>query len=575
MPMQIFSGIVIRPGLAIGEARPLKTQNWVISRHHILKDELDAELHSLNAAVARIKAEMEQQLQAFKGADSDREILESHLLILEDPEMLGQIRVSIADNLLSAAASVKENFEGVREHFSQLEDPYFAQRASDFKDVQNRLLHELTGSKVNIPDDWKPHQITVLEEAEPSLVSNLAQKGVKAYCAEHGSYTSHASIISRSLKLTALASLPGLFQAVKGGETLILDALQGKAILNPDADTLRLYQDLQKKYNHRQEAALREAELPTQTQNGQKIKLRLNLDLNTELGMLKQGNPDGVGLYRTEFLYLGQDALPDEESQFQNYRKMAEQFAPHSVTIRTFDLGGDKISHLIPSEPEDNPYLGLRGIRFSLAHEQLFRVQVRAVLRASAFGRLKLMFPMVADLKDFLAARSVVQSCMEQLAAQGVAFDSELPLGVMIEIPSAALCAEELAAHCDFMSIGTNDLIQYTLAADRNHSELTSYYLSHHPAVLKLMQTTLQAGKKHGKAVSICGEMASQTEYLPLLIGMGFEELSVAPASWLDCKAIIRRCDDILFKLVQEADLGSLAAIETLVYERLKPYYNP
>lgn len=575
MSMRSFKGIVIRPGLVIGEARPLKTKNWVILRHHITQDEMDKELHRLNAALARIKAEMEQQLQSFGGADLDREILESHLLILDDPEMLTQIRAGISEKLLSAEASVEENFQRVRDHFSSLEDAYFAQRASDFRDVQHRLLHELTGSRVQIPQDWKPHQIAVLEEAEPSLVNKLAQKGVKAYCAEHGSYTSHASILSRSLKLTALASLPDIFQTAKSGDTLILDAIQGKAILNPDAETLGLYQDLLKKYHHSQEAALREAELPTQTQNKKRIKLRLNLDLNTELETLKQGNPDGVGLYRTEFLYLGQEDLPDEESQFQNYRRIVEHFAPHSVTIRTFDLGGDKISHLIPSEPEENPYLGLRGIRFSLAHEQLFQTQIRAVLRASAFGRVKLMFPMVADLKDFLAARELVKTCMDQLAGQGLAFDPGIPLGVMIEVPSAALCSEELAAHCDFMSIGTNDLVQYTLAADRNHSDLSSYYISHHPAVLKLMQNTLKAAEKHGKAVSICGEMASQTEYLPLLIGMGFEELSVAPASWLDCKAIIRRCDESLFKTVEDADFSSLSAIENLVFERLKPYYNP
>ncbi|NLW19296.1 MAG: phosphoenolpyruvate--protein phosphotransferase [Candidatus Cloacimonetes bacterium] len=574
MAMRSFNGIVIRPGLVIGEARLLKTQNWVIRRHHIIQDELEAEQNSLNAALARIRAEMEQQLQAFKGADSDREILESHLLILDDPEMLGQIRADITDKLLSAAAAVEENFQRVRDHFTALEDPYFAQRASDFKDVQHRLLHELTGSSAQIPQDWQPGQIAVLEEAEPSLVNKLAQMGVEAYCAEHGSYTSHASILSRSLKLTALASLPNIFQTVNNGDTLILDALQGKAILNPDADTLNLYQDLLKKYQHSQETACQEAELPTQTQNGQRIKLRLNLDLNTELEAVKQGNPDGVGLYRTEFLYLGQETLPDEESQFQVYRRIAERYAPHSVTIRTFDLGGDKISHLIPSAPEENPYLGLRGIRFSLAHQQLFETQIRAALRASAFGRVKLMLPMVADLKDFLAAREIVHACMDQLAAQGLAFDPDIPLGVMIEIPSAALCSEELAVHCDFMSIGTNDLVQYTLAADRNHSGLTAYYTSHHPAVLKLMQTTLMAGEKQGKAVSICGEMASQAEYLPLLIGMGFKELSVAPASWLNCKAIIRRCDEDLFKIVKKADLNSLSAIENLVFERLKPYYN-
>ncbi len=574
MAMRALSGIVIQPGLIIGRVRRLEAQKWVISRLRIKADEVKSELAALQAAITKVELELAGQLNDFQGAEEDREILGAHLLILQDPDLMPRVRQQVSDSLISAAASVQKAFETVLDHFTGLNDSFFAQRAADFRDVQNRLLSELTGSPAASLDAWEPDQIAVLEEAGPSLVSSFGRHGVAAYCSEHGSFTSHASILTRSLKITAVSALPGVFALARDGETLILDGLDGKVILDPDPATLELYEQLSQKYRLQGELALRDLDQPTQTLDGRQIKLRLNLDLLSELEGLPSLKADGIGLYRTEFLYLGRDGLPPEELQFETYRQVAQKAAPHSVNIRTFDLGGDKISHLIPSPHEDNPYLGSRGIRFSLGHEDVFRVQVRAVLRASAFGRLKLMFPMVGDLRDFLRARRIVQACKEQLEAEGLAFDADLPLGVMIEIPSAALCADELAQNCDFLSIGTNDLVQYTLAADRNNSDLTPWYITHHPAVLKLLSLTLAAGQKHQKPVSICGEMASQTEYLPLLIGLGFTDLSVGASAWLNCKSIIRRCDERLTELVRTADLDSLGEIENLIYDLLKPYYS-
>ncbi|MDD4223818.1 MAG: phosphoenolpyruvate--protein phosphotransferase [Candidatus Cloacimonetes bacterium] len=574
MATRTLSGIVIQPGLMIGKARKIAPQNWIISRVKIGKKEVKTELESLQTAISTAEHELQQQLQNFTGDDDDREILSSHLMILNDPELISTIRQQISAGLVSAAASVQRAFKTVLDHFSGLDDPFFAQRAVDFRDVQNRLLGELTGSRAASLDGWEPNQIAVLEEAGPSLVSSFGRHEVKAYCSEQGSFTSHASILTRSLKITAVSGLSGLCAAVRDGDVLILDGIEGRLIIAPDHATLKLYEQRVQKYRQQGKQALSEAGLPAQTQDGRRIKLRLNLDLLPELEELDRLKADGVGLYRTEFLYLGKDALPGEELQFETYRQMARLAAPHSVTIRTFDLGGDKLSHLIPSPHEENPYLGNRGIRFSLAHEDVFRVQVRAVLRASAFGRLKLMFPMVSDLRDFLRARRIVQSCQEELAREGLPYDDNIPLGVMIEVPSAALCADDFAQNCDFLSIGTNDLVQYTLAADRNNSELSPYYLTHHPSVLRLLRITLAAGQKHGKPVSVCGEMASQSEYLPLLIGLGFSDLSVGPSAWLGCKSIIRRCDARLSELVQNADLDSFGEIENLIHDLLKPYYS-
>ncbi len=573
--MRAISGIVIQPGFAIGRARRIAPRNWVISRLLIKRDEVAAELAALQTALTAVESELAAQLNEFAGDADDKEILSSHLLILRDPELIPTIREQVTASLASAAASVQRVFENVLDHFAGLDDPYFAQRAADFRDVRDRLLGELTGSRAESLEGWEPDQIAVLAEASPSLISSFGRHEVAAYCSEHGSYTSHASILTRSLKLTAVSGLPGLYASVQDGDTLILDGFEGKVILAPDPATLQQYGQLAEKHRHSSELALREAGLPTQTLDGRQIKLRLNLELLPEPDSVHASAADGIGLYRTEFLYLDKDELPSEELQFATYREVALRTAPHSVVIRTFDLGGDKLSHLIPSPHEENPYLGNRGIRFSLDHEDVFRVQLRAVLRASAFGRVMLMFPMVSDLRDFLRARRVLQSCKEELARENLAFDDHLPLGVMIEVPSAALGADELAQNCDFLSLGTNDLVQYTLAADRNNDALAPWYTTHHPAVLKLLRLTLAAGQKYRKPVSVCGEMASQPEYLPLLIGLGCTDFSVGASAWLNCKSIIRRCDARLTELVQNADLDSLGEVENLIFDLLKPYYSP
>lgn len=573
--MQTINGLVIKSGLVLGRARLVSQPSLEVASSRITSREVNRELRLLNDAVDRVADDLGQHLQALRDAGSAREILEAHLLILRDPEIASLIHEAVSNKLESAAAAVQRVFSEVAAGFQNLDNEFYAQRSADYRDVQQHLLSELTGQKKADLQDWQPDQIAVLKEPTPSQVSAFSRLKVPAYCSEQGSFTSHASILTRSLNIAAVTALPGLCGQVRDGDALILDAIDGRVIIDPDQPTLLLYDQLREKYRSQEEQEARTPGEPTRTAGGRRIHLRCNLDLLSEIDRPAKLGADGIGLYRTEFLYLGKDRLPSEELQFEIYREVAEKAAPHSVTIRSFDLGGDKLSHLIPAPQEENPYLGCRGIRFSLAQPAIFRTQIRAVLKASQFGRINLMFPMVTDLKDFLAASSIVDKCRQELDAEGTPYDAEMPLGVMIEVPSAALCADELARHCGFLSIGTNDLVQYVLAADRNNSALTPYYVTHHPAVLQLLRQTLAAGLHYGKPVSVCGEMASLPEYVPLLIGMGFTDLSVNPSSYRECRRIIQRCDAELDALFAGQSFScGLAAIEELIYQRLKPYYH-
>ena len=572
--MHLIKGLVIYPGLMIGRARKLEPVSWDLPATHISPSSITAEIKSLEDAIHSLAKTIELQFKELKGSEEEKAILSSHLLILKDPELISQVKDSISKNLVPAAVAIQQVFSQVQEHFKNLSNDFLAQREADYRDVEQRLLLELTGKQQEVLHNWAADQIAILKEATPSWVSAFAYYKVPAYCSEQGSLTSHASILSRALKIISITDLAELWEKVSENEKIILDALDGKVIIDPDISTLQYYEKLNANYHKPEEPVIMEKDSPIKTKDGRRIKLRCNLDPLSDLNEPTKLNADGVGLYRTEFLYLGKDELPSEDYQFSIYKQVAELIAPHSVVIRTFDLGGDKLSHLIPSAPEDNPYLGNRGIRFSLSHKDVFKTQIRAVLRAAIYGKVKLMFPMVKDYQDYLQAKEIVEECKTELQKENIPFAQNLPLGVMIEIPSAALCAEELAENCDFMSVGTNDLVQYTLAADRNNSALSDYYITHHPAVLKLMMLTLQAGIKYEKPVSICGEMASQPQYVPLLIGMGFKELSVGTSAFLRCKKIIRHCDKELFNLIENTDLEHLDSIENLIFEQLKSYYK-
>ncbi|HNQ39135.1 MAG TPA: phosphoenolpyruvate--protein phosphotransferase [Candidatus Cloacimonas sp.] len=572
--MQKLSGTPLNSGIFIGRAIHISLPEPEIETGKIKPEDVSREINRLENSLIAVEEEINQELHSSKLPPNEAEIISAQREILYDPEIYKQLLSAIQNKLHFATQAVADCFTNIINHFDTLKVETFAVRAADYRDVQMRLLNALSGVKNTLQHRLEKDQIPVLKEIVPSLVSKLAQQGIMAYIVAKGSYNSHSSILSRALGLVAIANIPDLLETVKDDDLIIVDGYSGSLFINPDKATLDLYKQKTERERIKQEK-LRQLQLSdSKTATGIKIKLLTNIGVLDELEIIKDLSCEGIGLFRTEFLYLGKQNLPSEEEQFTVYKELAEKMNPMPVTIRTFDLGGDKLAPLSSEKQEENPYLGNRGIRFSLSRPDIFSPQVRAILRASVFGKVQIMFPMIIDAEDFRKAKKFVQNCQQELSVQGIAFSQEIPLGAMIEIPSAALCSEELARECDFLSIGTNDLVQYTLAADRNNESVTSYYIQHHPSVLGLIKQTVKSAKKYQTPLSVCGEMASHPQYIPLLIGMGITELSVNPGSFWIAKSIVQKCDDRLFALTENLDFVTpIYIVEHLINIDLKSYY--
>jgi len=572
--MQKLTGTALNSGIFIGRAIHISLPEPEIETGKIEPEDVSREINRLQNSLIAVEEEINQELHSSKLPPNEAEIISAQREILYDPEIYKQLLTAIQNKLHFATQAVADCFTNIINHFDTLKVETFAVRAADYRDVQMRLLNALSGVKNTLQHRLEKDQIPVLKEIVPSLVSKLAQQGIMAYLVAKGSYNSHSSILSRALGLVAIANIPDLLETVKDDDLIIVDGYSGSLFINPDKATLNFYKQKTERERIKQEQ-LRQLQLSdSKTATGIKIKLLTNIGVLDELEIIKDLSCEGIGLFRTEFLYLGKQNLPSEEEQFTVYKELAEKMNPMPVTIRTFDLGGDKLAPLGSEKQEENPYLGNRGIRFSLSRPDIFSPQVRAILRASVFGKVQIMFPMIIDAEDFRKAKKFVQNCQQELSVQGIVFSQEIPLGAMIEIPSAALCSEELARECDFLSIGTNDLVQYTLAADRNNENVTSYYIQHHPSVLGLIKQTVKSAKKYQTPLSVCGEMASHPQYIPLLIGMGITELSVNPGSFWIAKSIVQKCDDRLFALTENLDFVTpIYIVEHLINIDLKSYY--
>jgi phosphotransferase system enzyme I (PtsI) len=573
--MPVFDATVISGSVFIGQARIYRKYKYPLFKHDIDKSQVSSELLNHKTGLERLESEIKVYLVDKEVSQLDKDILNTHLMIASDIEINHMIEDSIVKKLMSAPQAVLTTFNTVIRNFEQMENTYFAQRADDYKDVQHRLMAILLGEGKEENLEFKADDVVFLPEVTPSLISSMAKSGIKAYCTEKGSQTSHSSILTRALGITGFVTRENILTVVKDCDTVILDAPGSRLIINPSEQELSEYYVKCREMQARENYLKSLLALPAITKNGTRIKLKANIEYPVEIANVLENHSEGIGLFRTEFVYLNRTILPDENEQTQIYSDLISRFRDEIVIIRTFDLGGDKIAYLQQYKREENPYLGCRGIRFSLKQNSLFRTQVRAVLRASVNGLTGIMFPMIISTDDYLAARNVVMECMDELEKEELPYDKNIRIGAMIETPAAAICSEQLAKVCDFFSLGTNDLVQYTLAVDRNNDKVAPYYIQYHPAVIQLIKLTIQSAKKAGIPVSVCGEMASEPMFVPLLVGLGIDELSINPSKTAEVKMVIRNCDENLFSLIGSYDFNTdVQNIENLLKQTLQPYYT-
>jgi phosphotransferase system enzyme I (PtsI) len=441
-----------------------------------------------------------------------------------------------------ALAAVRSVLDSYRETYERMEDAYFRERGADVEDVGRRVMERLLGVRhQNVP--LQPGAVVVVDQILPALFARLEMGQVGALVAEHGGLTSHGAIFARTLEIPAVTGVAGILSQARLGETAIVDGESGRIYLSPDVDLIAEYERAQQRYEIAVEHLDALRERPAETRDGRRIALTANVGLLNDLRLIDKHGAEGIGLFRTELLALVHRGFPSEEEQEQLYERVCTLLAPRTVTIRTLDLGGDKGLPDLGLEPEENPQLGCRSIRLTLANKRIFRTQLRALLRASASGNVRLLFPMISGIGELHEARQLLEQVKQELRDERVPFDENLPVGVMIEVPSAALIADAIAKECDFFSIGTNDLTQYTLAVDRGNERVAHLYDSLHPAVLLLIDRAVRAAARAGIPVSVCGEIATNPLAVPLLVGLGIGELSGAPGAVPVVKEIVRALD--------------------------------
>jgi phosphotransferase system enzyme I (PtsI) len=532
-------GIAASKGYAIGHVFVKTTDEVKITETKI--DDIDAEKERLKAAVeasreqlTAIKEKAEKEIGADKAA-----VFESHIMLLDDPEFTGAMETGVETNSINAEKAVSDVIDMYSAIFESMEDEYMKERGADVKDVGKRVIANLCGNADGGMGNLEENTVVVAHDLTPSDTAQLDKSKVIGFLTNIGGRTSHSAIMARTLEIPAVVGLNDITENVKNGDLIIVDGTEGFAIINPDEATVKEYTEKKKKYEEEKEELKKLIDLETVTKAGKRVEVCGNIGKAKDVEAVLANGGDGVGLFRTEFLYMDRDVMPTEDEQFEAYKHVTETMGKRPVVIRTLDIGGDKKLPYLPLPEEMNPFLGFRAIRLCLGKKDIFKVQLRALLRASAFGNLKIMFPMISSLQEFLAAKELLKECMEELKAEGKAYNESVDTGIMVEIPAAAVMADELAKHVDFFSIGTNDLIQYTIAADRMNENVSYLYDPMHPAVLRLIKMTIEAAHKEGKWCGMCGEMAGDEKAIPTLVEYGLDEFSMSASSILNAKKYI------------------------------------
>jgi phosphotransferase system enzyme I (PtsI) len=544
--MEIKRGIAVSPGVAIGPALVLDSEWFRIPQRVIPPSQIDHECQRLRQALAQAAAETRanQEAVSAKLGPQYGAIFAAHALMLTDPTLVQEIEALVRTNHFAVEYAVSRVIRRYAKALESIEGGYLADRVADLFDIEKRILRHLLGQRREQLRDLREPVIVLAHDLTPSETAALDPQRVHAFATEAGGRASHTAIVAGVLNIPAVVGLGPFITDVSGGDRVIVDGHHGLLIIDPDEETLHRYEQVQASFRSQASQLAELRSLPAQTRDGVRVLLLGNIEFPQESGPCLEHGAEGVGLYRTEFLYLGRQTHPTEAEHLEAYLTVLRTMGPQRpVVIRTLDLGADKF---LPggsgrrAAPEHNPFLGLRSVRLCLQNLTLFKTQMRAILRASAFGDVRIMFPMISTLLELRQCKMILAEVKEDLEEEGLAFNPRLPVGTMIEVPSAAILAEQLAREVDFFSIGTNDLIQYTLAADRNNETVSTLYSPGDPAVLRLIEHVVRAAAQHNIAVNVCGEMSGDPLYTMLLLGMGIRQLSVTPHSIPAIKRVIR-----------------------------------
>src|SRR3989440_1177383 len=557
-PETRLQGVGVSPGIARGTLYVVEDDRDDVVKHRIDVSEIPNEIARFETALIQTRAqilEMQERIAESIGA-KDAGIFDAHLLVVEDRTLIDEVLRKLEADLCNVEFVFHEVAKHYAETLSQIDDPYLRERALDIQDVTRRVIRNLQGKAPKSFLAMTETHILVAHNITPSDTATMNRDYVLGLATDLGSRTSHTAIMARSLGIPAVVGLHDVTEKLESGGMALLDGFTGKVIINPSPETLAYYGEVEVRQFKVSKELAELREQPANTRDGQHVVLSANIELPDDIVSVATNGAEGIGLYRTEFLYLDRDSLPGEDEQQETYRRVAETVRPHPLIIRTFDLGGDKIAGGIDVSDELNPFLGWRAIRFCLEHEEIFKPQLRAILRASTVGNVKIMFPMISGKAEMRRALAILEECKEELRAAGIPFNPSLQTGAMIEIPSAAICSDALAPSVNFFSIGTNDLIQYAIAVDRVNERIAHLYEPTHPAVLRLINMVGEAARKNKIWFGVCGEMAGDIELTPLLLGLGVDELSVSPTLVPRVKSALRslalnECRQLVQKAMQ------------------------
>jgi len=548
----MLKGKGISEGIGIGKALVLKKEEIKIEKSKI--EDTNLELEKLQVSLNSVIKETQELID--KSNNEQKQILEAYLMILQDETLLQKSKELIQNENLNCVYAVEQGMNEIITNFRNIPDQYISERANDIQDIKNRIISKLLQIEEKDLSKIEPATIIVTQELTTSDTAKINMKNVSGIISEIGGTNSHVSIIARNKQIPMIIRVKNVIEQIKDGDVVVINGETGEIHINPSIEEMAHYQKLQKQDEEEKQGLEKFKNVIAKTQDGYQVEVSSNIGKTSDLEDVLKFGADGIGLFRTEFLFMDSPQMPTEDEQFESYKKIAENMKDKLSIIRTLDAGGDKDIPYLNLEKEDNPFLGYRAIRLCLGNPEMFKIQLRAILRASIYGNLAIMFPMISVIDELLQAKQILEECKKELDEKNIKYNKEIKVGMMIEIPAAAIMAETFAKECDFFSIGTNDLIQYTIATERGNTKIANLYTKNHPAVIKLIKQTIDAAHKHGIFCGMCGEAASNFQYIPLLIGMGLNEFSMNSSAILQAKKTItelskKECEKLVDEVLQ------------------------